>query len=136
MKRKFLLILYVILRLFVQVKLLPVLLIVFSVSAVLYKQNKDSPKSAKATHAAGTYKKNSFRYTITGNEQNGYGYDVFEGNRIFIRQPSVPGMPGNKGIATKNDAEKVAKLVIKKLSNNIMPPTISRHELDNLKIKI
>jgi len=118
------------------VKLLPLLLIVFSGSAILYGQNKDSPKQVKVTHAAATAKNNNYRYTITGNEQNGYGYDVFEGTKVFIRQPNIPGLPGHKGFTTKNDGEKTASLVIRILSNNIMPPTVSRHELENLKIKL
>ena len=56
-------------------------------------------------------------------------------NNILIHQPNIPGRAGNKGFQTKGDAEKVAKLIIKKLQQGIMPPATSTKELDSLKVK-
>ena len=80
--------------------------------------------------------KNQFRYVIINNGQSSFGYDILDHNRIIIHQPSVPGLQGNKGFTTKEDAAKVAKLVIKKINNNIMPPTVTQQELKSLKIKL
>jgi len=44
-------------------------------------------------------------------------------------------MPGKKGFQRKADAEKVAKLVIKKIQKGMMPPTVEKKELDSLSIK-
>ncbi len=44
-------------------------------------------------------------------------------------------MAGNYGFKKKIDAEKVAKLIIKKLKEGIMPPTIDKSEMDKSKIK-
>jgi hypothetical protein len=74
-------------------------------------------------------------YRIIPSADNTYGYEILVNNRLLIRQPTIPGLPGNKGFARKSDAEKVARLVIKKLQKGIMPPTIETKELDNLKIK-
>ena len=66
---------------------------------------------------------------------NTFGYEIYVGDKLFIRQLTVPGMPGNKGFQRKKDAEKVAKLVVEKLSKGIVPPTIEKKEMDQLHIK-
>ncbi len=92
---------------------------------------KNVPKGANQVSG-----KNQLRYVIINNGKTGFGYDILEGNRIIIHQPSVPGLQGNKGFSTKEDAAKVARLVIKKINKNIMPPTITQHDFKSLKIKI
>ncbi|MBL7696908.1 MAG: DUF4907 domain-containing protein [Chitinophagaceae bacterium] len=79
---------------------------------------------------------NSFRdttYRITS-FQNFYGYEIFINNQPVIRQKNVPGVAGNHGFVTKADAVKTAKLVIKKLKQGMMPPSVTRYELDSMKI--
>jgi len=66
---------------------------------------------------------------------NGYGYDIYANERLLVHQPSVPGISGTKGFGRKVDARKVAGLVIKKVSQGVMPPTVSQKELDSLKVK-
>ena len=63
-----------------------------------------------------------------------YGYDVYANKKMLVHQPSIPGMPGNKGFMLKKDAVVVAKLVIKKLKQGVMPPTIFKQELEDLKV--
>jgi hypothetical protein len=79
--------------------------------------------------------KPSLSYKIIPAEQNSFGYDIFDANRKLIHQPSIPGLPGNKGFNKKDDAEKCARLVIHKINLNIMPPTVTKKELDSLQIK-
>ena len=74
-------------------------------------------------------------YRIIPAEGNTYGYEILVKNKLLIHQPNIPGMPGNKGFQRKTDAEKTAKLVIKKIQKGMMPPTIEKKELDSLGIK-
>jgi Domain of unknown function (DUF4907) len=67
---------------------------------------------------------------------NKYGYDIYVGNLLLIHQPSVPGFKGQGGFENKADAEKVASLVIGKLSKGVFPPSVSEEELKNLGIEI
>ena len=88
-------------------------------------------------HKNGKYNgeiKNRFSYKIFTVEGNGFGYNIYDENRIIIRQPTIPGLPGNKGFCTKSDAIKIAQLVVYKIENYIIPPSISRKELDSLNI--
>jgi len=80
--------------------------------------------------------KHQLIYKIINSDQNTFGYDILDNNRLMIHQPAMPAVPGNKGFATKEDAAKVAKLVIKKINKNILPPSVTPQELNNLKIKL
>jgi hypothetical protein len=77
----------------------------------------------------------AMHYEILTNKDSSYGYDVYVNGKLLVRQPSIPGMAGAKGFLRKADAKKVATLVIKKIQQGLMPPTIVKRELDSLKIK-
>lgn len=64
-----------------------------------------------------------------------YGYEIYTAGKLLIRQLAVPAVPGNKGFQRKPDAEKVANLVVTKLSHGMMPPTVDKPELDKLHIQ-
>lgn len=94
---------------------------------------------------ANNFKTNSFydiaflpsdtSYRIIPSINNTYGYEILIDEKVFIRQQSIPGLPGLSGFKRKEDAEKVAQLVLKKLSNGEMPPSVEKKEMDKLKIK-
>ncbi len=70
----------------------------------------------------------------SSNQKLGYGYNVIMDSHVFIHQPSIPSIAGNKGFRSKEQAEKVATLVVYKLTHNIMPPSVTPKELDSLGI--
>jgi hypothetical protein len=92
------------------------------------------PSEASNLHLATTPQKNSestskpqnFSYKVIPAPKNTFGYE------IYLDGKAIPGMPGLQGFSTKDKAEKTAKFVIRKLQNNIMPPTVSEKELDSL----
>ncbi len=61
-----------------------------------------------------------------------WGYDIYNNNKLFVHQPTVPALPGNQGFATKTAAEKVAKKVIEKIGKGESPPTVSVDEMKQL----
>ena len=73
-------------------------------------------------------------YTIITAKNNTWCYDILLDGRLFIHQPSVPGLPGNEGFKTKDRAMKVAKLVISKMKMGEIPPSISIEEMKNLNV--
>lgn len=81
-------------------------------------------------------KSNVVTYTIFQNPDLSYGYDIFRNGKKIVHQPNVPGIAGNAGFAQKDDAVKMANLVVFKVEKNIMPPTVTLKEIDSLKIKI
>ena len=77
----------------------------------------------------------AFQYKIIQAPNNTWGYDILRDNKIFIHQPNRPGLPGMEGFIAKEDAIKVAQLVIAKIKKGEMPPTVSNEELKTLKLK-
>ena len=73
-------------------------------------------------------------YRIIPSINNTYGYEILVGQKVVIRQQTIPGMPGLMGFKQKQDAEKVARLVIKKMEQGLIPPTIEKKDLEDLKI--
>ena len=65
-------------------------------------------------------------------ENNTFGYDIYVHGSVMVHQPSRPGLSGNTGFATEEDAIKVSELVIKKICNNELPPTVTIGELQEL----
>ncbi|MCW3108088.1 MAG: hypothetical protein JWQ09_2594 [Segetibacter sp.] len=119
-------------------KILPFLLLIFAffslaLHAVSQHQKAVPPRKTASKASTANYQ---FTYVITSSEQNTFGYDILNHNKPTIHQPSIPGQPSNKGFATKEDAAKVAKLVITKMKKNIIPPTITQEELEDLKINL
>lgn len=75
-----------------------------------------------------------FHYKVISSVNHTWGYDIYRNNKVIIHQPCIPGIAGNQGFKKKSDAKKVAKLVIEKLNQGMMPPTITILELQNLKV--
>ena len=74
-------------------------------------------------------------YRIIPSVDNTYGYEILINGKTLIRQKNIPGFPGLTGFKRKEDAEKTAQLVLKKITAGIMPPSIDKNELDSMKIK-
>ncbi len=62
----------------------------------------------------------------------GWGYDIYEYGKLFIHQPHIPAVQGNKGFSSMENAEKTAEFAITKMLKGIVPPSISTEELDSL----
>ena len=62
----------------------------------------------------------------------GYGYDIYIFDALYVHQPNVPAINGNRGFKTKEQAKNAGDLVAYKIKNNIMPPSVSIQELDSL----
>jgi hypothetical protein len=52
---------------------------------------------------------------------DGWGYAVFVNGKIFIKQSFIPAIEGNESFAKKEDALKVAMLVVTRLKQKEMP---------------
>lgn len=80
------------------------------------------------------YVNSNLTYNIIDAPNNTFGYDVFVDGKLLIHQLNIPAMPGVEGFKTKEDAIKVAELVMSKIGLGEMPPTVSTEELKNIGI--
>ena len=118
-----------------QLKLAALILFCCVSITMLFPQAHSAPQSdgsAAKFPAASAYANTKLTYKIIDAPKHTYGYDVFADGRLMIHQPSAPALPGNEGFKTKEDATKVALLVIKKIKKGEMPPTISIDEMKKL----
>ncbi len=79
-----------------------------------------------------TVKKNSRFSSVVFSGLNGWGYDILVGDSVFIHQESIPAIGNRKGFPEKEQAEKAARLVLKKLENSGDLPTLSRFEVEEI----
>ena len=77
-----------------------------------------------------------YSYNIIPSEANTWGYSITKNGKVVIKQTTVPSQPGVKGFRKKDDAAKVAALVIKKMKAKNELPTISKEELTQLHIQL
>ncbi len=66
--------------------------------------------------------------------EKGWGYEIKVNGELMINQPTIPVVEGTKGFDTRQDAIKAAELMKSKIKQGIMPPTITKQELDSLNI--
>jgi Domain of unknown function (DUF4907) len=103
---------------------------------MLFAQTPSAPAhpdgSAAKLPAASAYANTKLTYKIIDAPKHTYGYNVFADGRLMIHQTSAPALPGKEGFKTKEDATKVALLVIEKIKKGEMPPTISIDEIKKL----
>lgn len=59
---------------------------------------------------------------------SGWGYDILVNDKLLIHQVSVPALKGDRGFATKEQAEQAASLIINKIENG-QEPTLTTFDL-------
>lgn len=71
--------------------------------------------------------------TFMNNDET-WGYQILNEGKLYINQPSVPAVQGNKGFKSNEAASKTAEFVILKLELGVMPPSVTIQELDSLNV--
>ena len=74
-------------------------------------------------------------YCIIPAPEKTFGYEILVKDKVLIRQANIPGIAGTLGFMKKKDAGHVAMLMITKMRNGMMPPTVTIHEMDSLQVK-
>lgn len=74
-------------------------------------------------------------YRIIDAPNGTFGYDILSDGKLFIHQTNIPGQSGNEGCRTKEQAEKLALLIVGKMEKGEMPPTVTIEEIKNLDIR-
>jgi|GEM_PF-1194264 len=98
----------------------------------LIKGGNPPREPEKRKDTVNPYKDVALSYRIIPSENSTFGYEILMDGRLYIRQPNIPGLPGNEGFLEKITAMKVADLVILKIRKNEMPPSVTVEELKNL----
>jgi len=59
---------------------------------------------------------------------DGWGYDIYRKNTLFIRQTCIPVIPGNQSFTNRRSARKTGKIVLERLRTN-RSPALTREDL-------
>lgn len=123
-------------------KSLTILVLQFVCAVTLYAQTPVPPATPPAPvqpdnttvkfPEASQYANTNLTYNIIDAPNNTFCYDIYSGGKLTIHQTSKPGLPGNEGFKTKEDAIKVAELVMYKIRKGEMPPTVTEAEMKEL----
>lgn len=68
--------------------------------------------------------------------EGGYGYRILMDGKPYITQPHIPAVQGNRPFQSEDEAASVAALVIEKIEEGIIPPSITIPELEELGVEI
>ncbi len=66
------------------------------------------------------------------NEDGTWGYDISYKGKPYVHQPNRPALGGLAGFSTEGQARIVAELVAYKIRAGILPPSLSKAEVDSL----
>jgi len=70
--------------------------------------------------------------TFTTEGIPGWGYRIMLNGELYINQPHIPAVQGNKGFSNPVFAKKTADFAILKIQQGFSPPTLTVEELDSL----
>ena len=63
---------------------------------------------------------------------NGFGYDIIHNGSVYVHQPHIPAIPGQRDFETEQQALAVGNLMAEKIRKNTMPPSVTVEELKKL----
>ncbi|MCE1167033.1 MAG: DUF4907 domain-containing protein [Sphingobacteriia bacterium] len=99
-----------------------------------FHENYNQPQSVKVSKNTNKKKGHDQFLVKSIKTAGGWGYQIIKNNKVMINQPTIPVIEGNKAFSTEKDALKVAGLVKANLEKGHFPPTVSKSQLDSLKI--
>jgi hypothetical protein len=113
------------------------LIMVISAISIIAKAQTQEPykqPSREVIKGSTTYK---YTFKIIDGQNHTYGYDIYRDAEAspYIHQPNIPGAQGNDGFKTKMDAQKTAKMVVTKLYNGEIPPTVTAEDLKKINVQ-
>ena len=78
--------------------------------------------------------KATFQYFIIKADSATYGYSIYANGNLYIEQKNIPAVAGTKGFADTATAGKCAQLVIQKIKQGEIPPSLTAEELKKNKL--
>lgn len=116
-----------------QKRCLLVFMVVFLLGNLPIVAQQKSPSKPPTFPSVSALSKANISAKIIPSEANSWGYDIYVNGERFIHQSSKPGIAGNRGFETQAQAQMVADLIIQKIKQGQMPPSVSIDELKQLK---
>ncbi len=102
-----------------------------------HQTKKPTAKDLATIKAANIKKavKTQFQYFITTADSATYGYSIYADGNLYIEQKNIPAIGGTKGFEDTATAGKCAQLVIQKIKQGEMPPSITTDDLKKINVE-
>ena len=108
----------------------PFLLTTLCCVGVLIASAQQRPSGEVRFHTSSAkYTQGKFDIQPIPSEANTWGFVIYKDGKLFIRQPSIPALPGNRGFTTQAKALKAGQLMVDKIRNGQMPPSLTKEEM-------
>ena len=117
-----------------KVAILFALLIPIFIAIISFNYKNEIPKESLKT--INPFDDASISFETFNTEGKGWGFDVYVSGNLFIHQEEISVSGIKEGYKSEEDAVKAAGLIILKIKQNILPPIISKQELDSIGIKL
>jgi PBP1b-binding outer membrane lipoprotein LpoB len=101
-------------------------------------QNSETPATEQPTVTYNPYADSEITVevfkvdSVENNGSTGWGYDVMINGKLYIHQPNIPAVMGNNGFSSEEKARAAGELIVTKIRKNILPPTVTVDELENM----
>ena len=92
-------------------------------------EQPDSVLEEQKKQLARDYSQKKIEYFIINVPQDQFGYYIMIDGSMYIEQKTIPAIEGHEGFRTKEDAAKIANLVIQKIREGEIPPTVTIEDL-------
>lgn len=96
------------------------------------KPGQAAPQYLPEDTVKDSVKTSEYIYRIINAPEDTYGYDILKDEKVIIHQTNVPGAAGLRGFTKRTVAVDVAWLVIQKMKNGQMPPTVTKAEIEEI----
>ncbi|MFT4601222.1 MAG: hypothetical protein ACI857_001400 [Arenicella sp.] len=73
-----------------------------------------------------------YDYQTIFTSSQGWGYQLLDSGKVFINQPHIPAVSGNEGFSSEEKAITCAEFALTKVHLGMIPPTLTKDELDSL----
>ncbi|MBL1280350.1 MAG: DUF4907 domain-containing protein [Fluviicola sp.] len=73
-----------------------------------------------------------YKYKVVFEENNGWGYQIFEGDKMLINQMHIPAIQGLQSFSTEEKARITAEFILLQVEQGNFPPTVTKETLDSL----
>jgi hypothetical protein len=73
-----------------------------------------------------------YSFQTTFDTEKGWGYQLLDSGKVFINQPHIPAVSGNEGFSSEEKAITCAEFALTKVHLGMIPPTLTKDELDSL----
>src|SRR5688500_3892335 len=97
------------------------------ISTELKFSTPDSGIIDQKNQLAREFSQKKIEYFIINVPDDQFGYYIMIDGQMYIEQKTIPAIEGNQGFKTREDAEKIAKLVIQKIRSGEIPPRSEEH---------